>query len=85
MWALGTQLPTRDHLAAKMSTSPATIQMAIHALVKEGSVVTRKRASTFIADHPPELGRLVLAIIGRIGFKFLKCKTRFRPISFFDC
>ena len=66
-WPPGTHLPTRSELAEMMDTSPATVQMAIHALVEEGSVVTRKRAGTFIAEHPPELGRFALVIADQVG------------------
>ena len=67
MWPPGTHLPTRNELAVMLNTSPATVQMAIHALVVEGSVVTRKRAGTFIAEHPPELGRFALIITTPLG------------------
>ena len=67
MWPPGTHLPTRNELAAMLNTSPATVQMAIHALVVEGSIVTRKRAGTFIAEHPPELGRFALVIAKPVG------------------
>ncbi len=61
-WPPGTQLPTREALAELFDASPSTVQLAIHGLVEDGSVVTRKRGGAQIAAAPPEVCDFILAL-----------------------
>ena len=78
-WPPGTQLPTRDALAELFDASPSTIQLAIHGLVEDGSVVTRKRGGAQIAAAPPELCRFILA------FGDNALRSAGQPTYFIDC
>lgn len=62
IWARGSQLPTRNELAALFETSPSTVQVAIRTLAEDGAVITRKRAGTCVADAAPEYGRFALVM-----------------------
>ena len=60
-WPPGSQLPTRDDLAQIFQASSSTVQVAIRSLVADGSIVTRKRAGSFVCNTPPECSRFILA------------------------
>lgn len=60
VWPADSRLPTRTALARSFSTSPATIQHVIQHLSQQGTLVTRKKAGTFVTSHPPELHRFAL-------------------------
>ncbi len=61
-WPKGAKIPTRCELAELVGTSASTIQAAMRKLVAEGSLITRKRAGTLVAPHPPEHGRFALVL-----------------------
>ena len=61
-WPPDTHLPTRDALAELFDASPSTIQLAIRALVEDGSVVTSKRGGAHVAEAPPESCRFILVL-----------------------
>lgn len=61
-WPSGAKIPTRCELAELVGTSASTIQAAMRKLVAEGSLITRKRAGTLVAPHPPEHGRFALVL-----------------------
>jgi DNA-binding LacI/PurR family transcriptional regulator len=51
----GAQLPFREQLIADFHVSSITVQRALDALVRDGFVVARRKAGTFVAPHPPHL------------------------------
>lgn len=51
----GCRLPTRADLERAFGASPATVQLALNDLAKDGFTVARGRAGTFVAPYPPHL------------------------------
>ena len=49
----GSRLPTVRELAAALDMAPGTVARAYRELEAEGTVITRGRAGTFVADEPP--------------------------------
>jgi DNA-binding LacI/PurR family transcriptional regulator len=72
----GQRVAQRSALVEEFAAPAATVQEAIGQLVTEGSLVTRKRAGTVVADHPPELQRIALLFTSRTD-------ERSRPVSLF--
>lgn len=58
----GQRLPTRSDLHKALGASSVTLQRAFDRLVAEGFVVPRGKRGTFVADHPPHLGRYAVAM-----------------------
>jgi len=56
----GTRLPNRVELLKEHDVSPQTLQRALDRLVREGFVVPRGRAGTFVTNRPPHLHRIAL-------------------------
>ena len=49
----GARLPTVRQLAAQIGLAPGTVARPYRELERDGVVVTRGRAGTFVADEPP--------------------------------
>ena len=49
----GSRLPTVRELAAALDMAPGTVARAYRELEADGTVMTRGRAGTFVADEPP--------------------------------
>ena len=49
----GSRLPTVRELAAALDMAPGTVARAYRELEADGTVITRGRAGTFVADEPP--------------------------------
>ena len=56
----GSRLPTRAALVKRYRTTPVTVQRVFDTLAKEGFIVARGRAGTFVAEQPPHLANYVL-------------------------
>jgi len=54
------QMPTRAALERQHGVSRITVQHALDTLRRDGLVVTRGRAGTFVADHPPHRRRFAV-------------------------
>ena len=56
----GSRLPTVRELAAALDMAPGTVARAYRELEADGTVITRGRAGTFVADEPPHspMGRV---------------------------
>jgi DNA-binding transcriptional regulator YhcF (GntR family) len=51
-WPVGQSIPTVEELEALHSVSRTTVRMAVHALVDEGLLETRKRGGTKVVGQP---------------------------------
>ena len=51
-WAVGQSIPTVEELEAMHSVSRTTVRMAVHSLVSEGLLETRKRGGTKVLGQP---------------------------------
>lgn len=51
-WTVGQSIPTVEELEALHSVSRTTVRMAVHALVDEGLLQTRKRGGTKVVGQP---------------------------------
>ena len=49
----GSRLPTVRELAGQLDLAPGTVARAYRELEADGTVITRGRAGTFVADEPP--------------------------------
>lgn len=49
----GSRLPTVRELAAALDIAPGTVARTYRELEADGTVITRGRAGTFVADEPP--------------------------------
>ena len=68
-WPVGQSIPTVEELEALHGVSRTTVRMAVHALVDEGLLETRKRvALSYIAEH----GVLVNPLIAE-GYPSIGC------------
>lgn len=54
----GAKLPSTKELASKWSVPPATVQMALTHLVKEGLLTRIRKKGTFVLDRNPRLERI---------------------------
>ncbi|MCX7933941.1 MAG: GntR family transcriptional regulator [Planctomycetota bacterium] len=61
-WKPGERLPTRRQLADQFGMGPHTVQAALDILQRDGFVTACGRLGTFVAQNPPHLRRLALAI-----------------------
>ena len=51
-WAVGQSIPTVQELEAQHNVSRTTVRMAVHALIDEGLLETRKRGGTRVMGQP---------------------------------
>jgi DNA-binding LacI/PurR family transcriptional regulator len=58
----GARLPTRRELGQQFAAGPMTIQRALDRLIRDGFVVPRGRAGTFVSEQPPHLSHFALVI-----------------------
>jgi GntR family transcriptional regulator, transcriptional repressor for pyruvate dehydrogenase complex len=66
----GDQLPPERELAQQLNVSRSTLRSGIGYLAAMGVLRIRHGVGTFVADGPPEIGRLSLDIIGALhGFQ----------------
>ena len=49
----GSRLPTVRSMASQLGLAPGTVARAYRELEAEGTITTRGRAGTFVADEPP--------------------------------
>lgn len=59
-WAPGMRLPTVRELEAQFETSRVTVQTVQDRLRRDGFLVMRGRAGTFVCEHPPHQSRYAL-------------------------
>jgi hypothetical protein len=57
----GDRLPTRREIQRRYNASPDTTQRAFDRLTREGFVVSRGRAGTFVSSNPPHLSHYAIA------------------------
>ena len=67
VFAPGARLPNRIALQKRFSAGSHTIQQAMSTLVKEGVLVARGRAGTFVALKPPHLNRYAFVFPSQPG------------------
>jgi DNA-binding transcriptional MocR family regulator len=66
----GDRLLSEREMAHQLQVSRATVRDAIGYLAAMGVLKIRQGAGTFVADGPPEIGRLSLGLIGALhGFQ----------------
>jgi len=72
----GCRLPTREALAREFGTTRVTVQRAFDRLLRDGFVVPRGRAGTYVADDPPHLSCYAAVFLDRVSLE--------RPFSLFS-